>query len=935
MPLVIAQVHHVVSKTFQAQAYAVRGAREKKSRLEKALKYRKQTVEIFGRLTPFFYWNRGVMQNYLAGIQAELAELAPDLESKTKLLETAVINIEECLRLCNTVMPSFERKGETALFAALRRYQDTYASLLLRLHDLTRDPGYLKKAVEALRDAIESASKVDLISLVAESYWKIAKVQDELGEHQKATASFEQASESYRKAAEKILVLKDFYRDYATYMKAWSEIERAWLHHAKREYDQAKIHYAKAASLHDSTNRWKYLSPNYMAWARLEEAEDLSRREQISEALNSFQKAAKFFAETKTILLEAMQRIEDADEKDLTQRLIKASTIREEYCRGRIALEDAKILGRKGNHDASSEKYGVATDSFKRLLKSVEAEKSFSKATIMKDRQELMPIIILCQAWQMMARAEAEATPSLYLDASKLFEEAKESSIDEKTRLLALGHSFFSKALDAGARFEETRDIQFHLSATQHLENAANFYVRANFKTAAEYTTATQRLFDAYVYISNANKETDPAKKARFYMAAEKVLQISMGAFLKSKHPAKSEQVHQILNNVRKERELAISLTKILVAPTITSSTTSFAIPSPSEEAAVGLERFEHANIQANLNLPQREVQLGEEIEALIQIANIGKQSILLAKIEGATPGGFQLVEKPEYSSPENRHLNMKGKKLDPLKTEEVKLVLRAMRRGTREFAPKITYVDNAGNQLTSRLEPISVTTAQTTFIDRIPTGYEPVDDLLLGGIPEGYAVALTSPATDERELLVRRFLETGIITGQITFLVSTGAFDTEVVTPKTQMNFYHFICNPSADVITVNRPNIFRLRGIENLLDISIAMNTALRKLNPADKNPRRCCIQIVSDVLLQHKAIQTRRWLTRILTELRAKGFTTLIVMDLGMHSSQETRAVLDLFEGEINIYDKPRAKSKGRYLAIRRMTGKEYLEAEVSLP
>ena len=62
------------------------------------------------------------------------------------------------------------------------------------------------------------------------------------------------------------------------------------------------------------------------------------------------------------------------------------------------------------------------------------------------------------------------------------------------------------------------------------------------------------------------------------------------------------------------------------------------------------------------------------------------------------------------------------------------------------------------------------------------------------------------------------------------------------------------------------------------------------------------------------------------RLLTELKVKGFTTLIIMDLGMHSPQETRAVLDLFEGEINIYDKPKAKGKVRYLAIRRMTGKE---------
>ncbi|MCK4498765.1 MAG: ATPase domain-containing protein [Candidatus Bathyarchaeia archaeon] len=223
---------------------------------------------------------------------------------------------------------------------------------------------------------------------------------------------------------------------------------------------------------------------------------------------------------------------------------------------------------------------------------------------------------------------------------------------------------------------------------------------------------------------------------------------------------------------------------------------------------------------------------------------------------------------------------------------------------------------------------------ANVTFSDRIPTGYEPVDDLLFGGIPERHAAVLTSPANDERNLLIRRFLETGIKAGQITFLVSTGAFNTKTLTARTQMNFYHFICNPIADVITKSHPNTFKLRGIENLLDLNIALNSALRKLNSTVKKPRRCCIQIVSDVLLHHKAVQTRRWLTRLLPELRAKGFTILAVMDLGMHSFQESRAVLDLFEGEISIYEEPGSKGKGRFLAIKRMTGKEYLETEMPL-
>jgi len=124
------------------------------------------------------------------------------------------------------------------------------------------------------------------------------------------------------------------------------------------------------------------------------------------------------------------------------------------------------------------------------------------------------------------------------------------------------------------------------------LESAANYYVKAGFKIASEYAIATQRLFDAYIYMANAKKEADPGKKARYYIIAEKVLQTSIGSYLKAKHPAKSEQVRRLLEKVREERELAVSLSEVLHAPTITSSTVSFVTPTPSEETAVGFRKI-------------------------------------------------------------------------------------------------------------------------------------------------------------------------------------------------------------------------------------------------------------------------------------------------------------------------------------------------------
>ena len=922
MPMIIAQVLHVVSKTLQAQARIEPNPSGKKNQLEKALKYRKRTVEIFGHLTPFFYWNLGVMQNYLAGIKAELADIEPDLDSKRRLLEEAVLSKKECLELCNKVMPSFERKGETTLFAALQVYQNTYATLLTRLYDLTSKPEHLRKAIEILLEAIKSASKLDMVILMSESYWKIAKAQDIVGEYLRAAKNFEHASESYIKAAEKVPQLKDFYQDHASYMQAWNKIEKAKNHHAQNRHKQAMEHYQEAANLHRSTKRWNYLSPNYLAWARLEEAEDLSRGEKTHEAKDFFQQAAKLFREAKKSIEGRLEKIEVRDEKEMAAELVKASDIREEYCIGRIALEEAKILGRQGEYVASSRKYGFAAERFEKAVEATDRE---------LDRQELRLIVSLCRAWQMMARAEAEASPDLYLEASRLFDEAKEISLSENTKLLALGHSSFCKALEAGTKFEAKRDKALYLVATQYLSTAGNYYVKASYETASEYAKATQRLFDAYIYIDNANKETDPGKKARYYIMAEKVLQASAGSYLKAKYPAKSEEVRRLLESVKEERQLAVSLTEVLHAPTIASTTTSFSTPAPTLERAVGLEIFEKANVQAKLILRVEEVRVAEDFNLRLQIVNVGKQTVLLAKVEGILPPGFELVAKPSYCYLEDMHLNMMGKRLDPLKTEEIRVVLRSLDKGTFEIKPRIIYVDETGHQKISELEPVTIEVSKVVFPDRITTGHDGLDNLLFGGIPQNYAVILTSPSCDERDLLIKSFLEKGAKEDQITFYVTTKAIGVEDLTQEFQSNFYLFICNPQADEIIKSLPNVFKLKGVENLTDINIALTSALRKLSTSVEAPRRCCIQIVSDVLLQHQALQTRRWLTGLLPELKSRSFIIFAVIDPGMHSSQEIRAVLDLFEGEINIYEK---KDIGKFLKIKRMANQEYLESELHL-
>jgi len=83
-----------------------------------------------------------------------------------------------------------------------------------------------------------------------------------------------------------------------------------------------------------------------------------------------------------------------------------------------------------------------------------------------------------------------------------------------------------------------------------------------------------------------------------------------------------------------------------------------------------------------------------------------------------------------------------------------------------------------------------------------------------------------------------------------------------------------------------------------------------------------RERALEIVSDVLLQHHSVHTRRWLTGLIPELKSRGFTTLATMNPQMHPSEEVHAILGLFEGEINIYKKKTRKDSEKFLKIEKM-------------
>lgn len=654
-------------------------------------------------------WNFSTHFRSLALTQSELASMEKAGDRKIKLLKKAIKN----MRSAHEYWLKWEKSPwaiiDPSFMLRVGERLTLMGEMLRQLFELTNDLNVSGDAVKAFEESIEYYGKVDSpFSRIAENYWKIAQVHNKTGNYSESSDNFELASQNYVLAAKKLPQLKALYQDYASYMLAWNEIEKARHHHAESQYGQAKEHYEQASTLHESTERWNYLSANYYAWARLEEAEHYSREDRTEEAKDFFQKAATLFAEAKKSIRTRLKTIENEDEKELAVKLVKASDTRHQYCFGRIALEEARILDRQGSHAASSMKYGVAVDEFQKIIEALEHE---------SDRQELIPIVDISKAWQMMTKAEAEASPAIYLQASKLFEQAKEHSLDEKAKVLVLGHSVFCKALEAGTRFETTIDMETYSRAKKYLVAAQNYYVKAAFKKAAEYARATQRLLDAYMYMYKAETEIEPMIKRRCYQISEKLLDASAASYMNSKHPEKANQVKRLLEDVKEERKLAKSLSEIFHPPFNTSSTESFGTPSQTREKAVGLERFEDADIQARIALYEEEVTVNEEFDFRLDLVNAGKRAGLLLRIDDLIPQGFQITASPTPYTIENGSADMKGKSLGPFKVESIKLSLQATETGFRKVSPRIIYVNEAGKFRTCKLEPVTITVQpQLTF---------------------------------------------------------------------------------------------------------------------------------------------------------------------------------------------------------------------------
>lgn len=211
-----------------------------------------------------------------------------------------------------------------------------------------------------------------------------------------------------------------------------------------------------------------------------------------------------------------------------------------------------------------------------------------------------------------------------------------------------------------------------------------------------------------------------------------------------------------------------------------------------------------------------------------------------------------------------------------------------------------------------------------------ISTGYPDLDATLSGGFPVGYAILILSPPFDERDLLLRRIIETNLTTGSSIFFLSRDFGRTQDFVTRFRTNFYAF--SPQADKITSNNGNVFKISGVQNLNDINISFTKAVATLAEARSN-RIIIIDLLSDVLLEHQAVTTRKWLDGFMGKRKSEGFTVLAALNPLISTKQESQIIVDLFDGVVEIYEQSGERAR-RFLIVRKMYGRDYLETELML-
>jgi KaiC/GvpD/RAD55 family RecA-like ATPase len=248
-----------------------------------------------------------------------------------------------------------------------------------------------------------------------------------------------------------------------------------------------------------------------------------------------------------------------------------------------------------------------------------------------------------------------------------------------------------------------------------------------------------------------------------------------------------------------------------------------------------------------------------------------------------------------------------------------------------RRRRPRVIVPTKLNGRQTEVVESNPAVVPPLTAQASLPTGYSELDFLLGGGLPLGYAVVFVSPPFDEVDLIFGKIIGSALSSGHSAIFLSSHLGRSQYLASRYTKGFY--VLSSQADKINPRGANTFKVAGIDNLTDLNVSFNKATHAIPKLEANTI-LIIDLLPDVLLQHKGLAARKWLDEFLASRKAEGYTILASLNPLVSTSQENQTVIDLFDGVIEIYEKKVQEIARRFLIIKRMYGRKYMDTELML-
>lgn len=247
-------------------------------------------------------------------------------------------------------------------------------------------------------------------------------------------------------------------------------------------------------------------------------------------------------------------------------------------------------------------------------------------------------------------------------------------------------------------------------------------------------------------------------------------------------------------------------------------------------------------------------------------------------------------------------------------------------------------FCSNCGRSTTRQKAPTSAPEPKLEVMfdpNKVAFGVKIVDDVLYGGIPNNSSVLVTSMPCEEKDLMVTRFIETGLDQSENVVYISTDDAMMKNQKCSQKEKFFQVVCSAQADLMVAEGvKNITKVKGIDHLTELSMALTSLLNNISNSDK-PGRLVLNILSDMLLSSQSLNTRKWMRETITKFKIKNFTILGILNPHMHSKEDANALLDLFDGQIDLYEKEEQGTAQMYMRVKRMNNAKYSSKETMLP